>query len=368
MASPRKQPPPADPVSAADVIAFIETVCFVPEGKLVGQPLRLQPWQRDILRAIYDNPAGTRRAIVSLGARTPKRRPAHVFCSRIFAARRRGSGQIRAIFRRAKPRPGCDHLSLPEQDGEAESDLAAQCGSRRPPRRWSATSLGRATGRFRPTRRPLLASSRVLIFDELGRVRGPRSSLFEALESATGAQEDPLSLIISTQAANDSDLLWLLIDDALAGHDQSTVIQLYTAAARSRSVRRSRGPRRQSRFRQFHEPDESGAWRRPPDACRRERRSTVISCLISGSKSRPRSSPPALERPAEATARLAGERVRRSRPLRDRRHDGAGAGPLRSDRRPLAYSPALLASGGAADGKSGERPRPLRSVGRAGIP
>ena len=36
--------------SAADVIAFIETVCFVPEGKLVGQPLRLQPWQRDILR------------------------------------------------------------------------------------------------------------------------------------------------------------------------------------------------------------------------------------------------------------------------------------------------------------------------------
>ena len=72
MARPRKQPPPADPVSAADVIAFIETVCFVPEGKLVGQPLRLQPWQRDILRAIYDNPAGTRRAIISLGRKNAK--------------------------------------------------------------------------------------------------------------------------------------------------------------------------------------------------------------------------------------------------------------------------------------------------------
>ena len=58
--------------SAADVIAFIETVCFVPEGKLVGQPLRLQPWQRDILRAIYDNPAGTRRAIISLGRKNAK--------------------------------------------------------------------------------------------------------------------------------------------------------------------------------------------------------------------------------------------------------------------------------------------------------
>ena len=42
MARPRKHPPPPGPVTAADVIAFIETVCFVPEGKLVGQPLRLQ--------------------------------------------------------------------------------------------------------------------------------------------------------------------------------------------------------------------------------------------------------------------------------------------------------------------------------------
>ena len=71
MARPRKQPPPG-PVSAADVIAFIETVCFVPEGKLVGQPLRLQPWQKDILRAVYDNPCGTRRAIISLGRKNAK--------------------------------------------------------------------------------------------------------------------------------------------------------------------------------------------------------------------------------------------------------------------------------------------------------
>jgi hypothetical protein len=50
MGRPRKQPPPSGPVTAADVIAFIETVCFVPEGKFVGQPLRLQDWQRDTQR------------------------------------------------------------------------------------------------------------------------------------------------------------------------------------------------------------------------------------------------------------------------------------------------------------------------------
>jgi phage terminase large subunit-like protein len=62
-------------------------------------------------------------------------------------------------------------------------------------------------------------------------VRGPRSSLYEALETAVGAQEMPLSIIISTQAATDGDLLSILIDDALKGHDPMTVIKLYAAPA-----------------------------------------------------------------------------------------------------------------------------------------
>jgi phage terminase large subunit-like protein len=67
------------------------------------------------------------------------------------------------------------------------------------------------------------------VHDELGVVRGPRSELFEALETATAGQLEPLSIIISTQAATDSDLLSVLIDDALAGHDPRIVCSLYTA-------------------------------------------------------------------------------------------------------------------------------------------
>ena len=58
-------------------------------------------------------------------------------------------------------------------------------------------------------------SPALIIFDELGQVRGPRSSLYEALETATAAQASPLSIIISTQAPTDADLLSILIDDAL---------------------------------------------------------------------------------------------------------------------------------------------------------
>ena len=72
MATRRKPPPPLGPVTAADVIEFVETVCFVPEGKFVGRPLKLMDWQKDILRLIYDNPAGTRRAIISMGRKNSK--------------------------------------------------------------------------------------------------------------------------------------------------------------------------------------------------------------------------------------------------------------------------------------------------------
>jgi phage terminase large subunit-like protein len=68
-----------------------------------------------------------------------------------------------------------------------------------------------------------------IVHDELGQVRGPRSELYEALETATGAQEQPLSIVISTQAPNPDDLLSILIDDAQGGADPRVVLSLYTA-------------------------------------------------------------------------------------------------------------------------------------------
>src|SRR5690606_16977606 len=56
-----------------------------------------------------------------------------------------------------------------------------------------------------------------------------RHPLYEALETATGAQEDPLSLVISTQAPTDGDLLSRLIDDAKSGSDPLTKLFLWTA-------------------------------------------------------------------------------------------------------------------------------------------
>jgi phage terminase large subunit-like protein len=54
-----------------EIIDWIETL-RVPEGALVGQPLVLVDWQKRAILRIYDNPARTRRAIISVGRKSGK--------------------------------------------------------------------------------------------------------------------------------------------------------------------------------------------------------------------------------------------------------------------------------------------------------
>jgi phage terminase large subunit-like protein len=68
-----------------------------------------------------------------------------------------------------------------------------------------------------------------VVHDELGQVKGPRSELYEALETASAAQEAPISIVISTQAPTDADLLSLLVDDAISGADPRIKVRVYAA-------------------------------------------------------------------------------------------------------------------------------------------
>ena len=51
-------------------IAWIESFCRIPEGKFVGQSVKLCAFQKTIIRGIYDSP--TRRAIISFGRKNAK--------------------------------------------------------------------------------------------------------------------------------------------------------------------------------------------------------------------------------------------------------------------------------------------------------
>src|SRR3546814_10089398 len=60
------------PIWGEKVIAFIEKYCVVPEGKLVGKPLKLEDFQKRFIREVYDNPKGTRRGILSIARKNGK--------------------------------------------------------------------------------------------------------------------------------------------------------------------------------------------------------------------------------------------------------------------------------------------------------
>src|SRR5262249_37838841 len=199
-----------------EIIAWIETTCRVPEGVLIGQPIELMDWQRDAVQKTYDNPATTRRAIISVGRKSGKT----TFAACLLLVHLVGPAAIpnAQLFSAAQSRDQASLLyalaaKIVRMSPSLSAAVLCKDGMKQ------MVCLGRGT-----TYRALSAdastafglSPALTIFDELGQVRGPRSELYEALETATAGQLAPLSIIISTQAPTDADLLSVLIDDALS--------------------------------------------------------------------------------------------------------------------------------------------------------
>lgn len=210
-------------------IRWVETYCRVPEGRLVGQPVKLRDWQRDELRKIYDNPNGTRRAIVSFGRKNGKTAlSAFLLLLHLCGPEARANSQL---FSAAQSRDQAAILfALAAKTVRMSPDLNAVVTVRDTAKQLFCQELGtlyRALSAEASTAYGL--SPVFIVHDELGQVRGPRSELYEALETATGAQENPLSIVISTQAPNPTDLLSVLIDDAKTEADKRVVLSLYTA-------------------------------------------------------------------------------------------------------------------------------------------
>lgn len=207
--------------------AWIERYCRVPEGKLVGQPVRLSTEQRRWLALIYDSP--TSLFILTL----PRKNGKSAFIAMLVLVHLCGPEAKRnsQLNSAAQSRDQAAIVyKLAAKMVRMDPDLRAFVKPRDTVKELECAELGnvyKALSSDAPTAHGL--SPAFLVHDELGQVRGPRSELFEALETAKGAQEDPLSVIISTQAPTDGDLLSILIDDALLGADPTVKVVQYSA-------------------------------------------------------------------------------------------------------------------------------------------
>lgn len=222
-----------------DNIRWIEQNCCVPEGDDIGEPVRLRDWQRKIITDIYDNPAVTRTAIISVGRKNGKTAlaafllllhlvgPEAVRNSQLYSSAQ-SKEQAGVLFDLAAK---CVRLS---------PELAPHCTIKDTWKHLICPGMGTKYRALSAEVKTSFGLSPIfIVHDELGQVQGPTSGLYSALETATAAhgtkkmkdssRRQPLSVIISTQAPTDNDLLSILIDDAVAGADPKKVIALWTA-------------------------------------------------------------------------------------------------------------------------------------------
>jgi len=200
----------------------------VPEGRLLGQTVKLSKYQKIEIRRIYDNPYGTRRAILSFARKNGKTSlaafllllhlcgPKAVPNSSLFSAAQ-SREQAAILFSLAAKIVRISPI-LRDQVRIKDTTKELMCPAWGTRYRALSAEASTAFG----------LSPVFIVHDELGQVRGPRSALYEALETATGAQEEPLSIVISTQAPTDADLLSILIDDALGEHDNRVICRVFT--------------------------------------------------------------------------------------------------------------------------------------------
>ncbi|AVP57097.1 terminase large subunit [Pulveribacter suum] len=216
---------------AARVIEFMERFCVVPEGAHVGKPLVLAEFQKDFIRQVYDNPHGTRRAVLSIARKNGK--------SGLIA----GLLLAHLVGPEAKQNSQIVSGAMSREQASLVFNLACKMVQQSPrlaplvrivpsgkrliglPMNVEFRALA-ADGKTAHGLSPVLA-----ILDEIGQVRGPQSDFIDAITTSQGAHETPLLIAISTAAASDADLFSTWIDDARASADPRIVCHVFEAPA-----------------------------------------------------------------------------------------------------------------------------------------
>ncbi len=220
-----------DELSRAEkVMRFAEDHLRIPEGSLVGQPFVVHEFQEAIFYSIFDNPnRHTRRAIVSFARKNGKTAlvaviilafmvtdlavPNSSLCSGAMAREQAALiyRYISGFVNQSPDLKGLVHLVPSKKQAvglrhNVTYTALAKEGS---------TTVGR--------------SDYVIVGDEWGQISAASDDFVEALITSQGAWDEPLQMVISTQAANDTAMLSSWIDDSIAHADPSLVCWLYEA-------------------------------------------------------------------------------------------------------------------------------------------
>lgn len=210
-------------------MAFVERHLIVPEGDLVGQPIRLADFQEAWYYAVYDNRVLTRRAILSMARKNSKTAtiatqvmvhlvgPEAKENSRICSgarSRKQAAEVYNYAYKMAVKSPSLRNIVRPVASNKRLIGTVMNT-------EYEALSAEAGTAHG--------GSYIVAILDEVGQIKGPKDDFVDAIRTSQGAYDDALMLVISTQAPTDADMMSVMIDDAIRSQDPAIVCHLYTA-------------------------------------------------------------------------------------------------------------------------------------------
>lgn len=220
---------------AERVVAFVEALTIT-AGKLAGEPFRLRPWQRAIIAAIYATDAAgarpVRTAVLSFGRKNGKTALAAALALCHLAgpeAESRGEVYSAANDRFQAAKIFNEMVAMIDANDHLRSRINVKSHSKELVDE-KTRSIYAALSSDAGTKMGLSPSC--VIYDELGQAAS--RDLFDALDTAMGARDDPLMIVISTQAASETAPLSVLIDYGLqaqsgAVDDPSFYLALFAA-------------------------------------------------------------------------------------------------------------------------------------------
>jgi phage terminase large subunit-like protein len=218
-----------NPARADRVIAFIECLT-IPSGVGAGSPFKLREWQRAFLRDVYEpcdefGRRMVRDAVLSMGRKNGKTAliaalvlvhsvgPEAIENGEIYSAAN-DREQAAVVFKFA--------AQFVRADTDLERLLTVVDSTKRIVCRGNG-SFYRALSREAGTKHGLNPS--VAIYDELAQSRD--RELYDTINTAFGARDEPLFIVISTQSRDPQHILSELIDRGLTGTDPTVVCHLY---------------------------------------------------------------------------------------------------------------------------------------------
>lgn len=210
-------------------MAFCEKHLIVPEGDLVGKPIKFEDFQERFFYSLYDNPVATRRAYLSMARKNGK--TAFIACINM----------VHIVGPEARQNSRIQSGALSREQAAEVFNYSSKMVDLSPSLRGlvriintTKTIVGlpmnvtyRASAAEAKTN--MGGSPIVAILDETGQIKGAQDDFIDSVETSQGAYKNPLLIVISTQAADDADLLSIWLDDAKASKDPSIVAHVYAA-------------------------------------------------------------------------------------------------------------------------------------------